>query len=354
MFGQNNNEAPQQPPVKPPTIPDENEVAPVLKPPMEKNVYVMPEKFRTGKKTSSNKPLIIVAVILVLVVIVTVTFFLYDSWKRNQQPITPITNLPPVEEIVAPQPEEPPLVPEVTTTLEEIMATETPATTTPEPAVATPTEPVLPSTSLTPPAISRDSDEDSLTDLEEVIMGTLPTNPDTDGDGFKDGNEILNGYNPTTAGNAKITTSPFIATLKADLSGDGIQTIYPKDWQTSVLADAKQAIITTETGEIIRISIRPNSQKFNVITWYLQDHPEVPMSQLKTVEVGTLSGIYTPNGLTAYLTDTDRSKIYVFEYIMNPQTEFRYPTLFAMAIRNFQLIPASSVPAANETATTTE
>lgn len=348
MFGQNNNQPPVQPPVMPPAIPDEKDAAPVLKPPQEKNVYVMPEKFRTNKKSSSNKPLIIAALILILVVIVTVSFFLYDSWKRNQQPITPVTNLPPAEEeIIAPQPEEPPLLPEVTTTLDDLMATETAATTTPEPipAPATPTEPVLPATSLTPPAMSRDSDADSLTDLEEVIMGTLVTNPDTDGDGYKDGNEILNGFSPTTAGNAKITTSPFIAVLKADLSGEGIETIYPKSWQTSVLADAKQAMITAETGEIIRISIRPNPQSLNVITWYLQDHPEVPMSQLKTVEAGGLSGIYTPNGLTAYLTGADRSKIYVFEYIMSPLAEFRYPTLLAMAVKNFQLIDAASIPA---------
>ena len=45
-----------------------------------------------------------------------------------------------------------------------------------------------------------DSDNDGLTDSEELIYGTDPNNPDTDGDSFKDGDEVKNGYNPKGAG----------------------------------------------------------------------------------------------------------------------------------------------------------
>jgi len=41
-----------------------------------------------------------------------------------------------------------------------------------------------------------DSDFDGLTDKEEEIYGTDPTNPDTDNDTFLDGEEISAGYNP--------------------------------------------------------------------------------------------------------------------------------------------------------------
>lgn len=42
-----------------------------------------------------------------------------------------------------------------------------------------------------------DSDLDGLTDYEEInIYGTDPLNPDTDGDSYSDGEEVLNGYNP--------------------------------------------------------------------------------------------------------------------------------------------------------------
>ncbi|RJQ31438.1 hypothetical protein C4572_02545 [Candidatus Parcubacteria bacterium] len=43
----------------------------------------------------------------------------------------------------------------------------------------------------------RDSDNDGLTDWQEVIVWlTDPLKPDTDDDGFKDGDEVKNGYDP--------------------------------------------------------------------------------------------------------------------------------------------------------------
>lgn len=41
-----------------------------------------------------------------------------------------------------------------------------------------------------------DSDKDLLTDEREEELGTDPNNPDTDGDGYKDGVEVANGHDP--------------------------------------------------------------------------------------------------------------------------------------------------------------
>lgn len=45
-----------------------------------------------------------------------------------------------------------------------------------------------------------DSDGDGLSDLREKAMGTDRLNPDTDGDGFPDGVEVTNGFNPAGEG----------------------------------------------------------------------------------------------------------------------------------------------------------
>ncbi|HBH46684.1 MAG: hypothetical protein A2445_03465 [Candidatus Jacksonbacteria bacterium RIFOXYC2_FULL_44_29] len=45
-----------------------------------------------------------------------------------------------------------------------------------------------------------DLDGDKLWDYEEAKYGTDPQNPDTDGDGFKDKIELINGYNPNGPG----------------------------------------------------------------------------------------------------------------------------------------------------------
>ena len=49
-----------------------------------------------------------------------------------------------------------------------------------------------------------DSDNDGLTDVMEEVYGTNKNNPDTDGDGYKDGEEVKNGYDPAIPGDAKL------------------------------------------------------------------------------------------------------------------------------------------------------
>jgi hypothetical protein len=56
-------------------------------------------------------------------------------------------------------------------------------------------------------AQSVDSDNDGLFDREEArVYKTDPLNPDTDGDGFRDGDEVRGGYNP--AGSGKLYDLP--------------------------------------------------------------------------------------------------------------------------------------------------
>lgn len=50
------------------------------------------------------------------------------------------------------------------------------------------------------PLPQKDTDGDKLWDYEEVKYKTDPQNPDTDGDGYKDKLELINGYNPNGPG----------------------------------------------------------------------------------------------------------------------------------------------------------
>ncbi|MDO9399104.1 MAG: hypothetical protein Q7T79_00235 [bacterium] len=52
-------------------------------------------------------------------------------------------------------------------------------------------------------AREKDSDNDLLSDKMELQYGTNPNKADTDGDGHKDGAEVLDGYNPKGSGNLK-------------------------------------------------------------------------------------------------------------------------------------------------------
>lgn len=52
--------------------------------------------------------------------------------------------------------------------------------------------------------VSQDSDKDGLSDDLEAVYKTDKNNPDTDGDGYKDGEEVEKGYDPALPGDAKL------------------------------------------------------------------------------------------------------------------------------------------------------
>ncbi|MCK4799597.1 hypothetical protein KAS31_01325 [Candidatus Parcubacteria bacterium] len=65
---------------------------------------------------------------------------------------------------------------------------------------------------MTPSSSGPDFDNDGLNNEMEEIYGTDKNNPDTDGDGFKDGEEVKNGYDPTISGNARLNYDELFST----------------------------------------------------------------------------------------------------------------------------------------------
>jgi hypothetical protein len=297
-------------------------------------VYVMPDKYVAKMPTGNNGPLIIAVIVLVAVIIITGGYVIYDmvvNAQKAQVPTSAPTQIQPIEEPPAPVVEAPAPVIEVTTT-------------------PTTTSEVVPEEPAVIVGISKDSDGDGLTDIEETVYGTLPSNSDSDGDGFKDGDEIANGYSPIRAGSAKLVDSPFISALTSVFADNNFKTIYPKDWVVSNINENHQILITSGTGEVIRISVKDNLEGLSALAWYLRDRPQTPVSELVSVQTksGDLTGVYAPDGLSAYLTNSDKSKFYVIEYLAGRQTEFRYPAVMKMIIANLVLI--KEAPATQQSA----
>lgn len=313
----------------------------VTPPETSSEVYIMPEKYMLlGKAKSGGKGLIIAGIILIFVIIITATFLIYDileSRRLNQQPQPQVT-APRVELV-----EQPATTLPTTTTTDDLEA----ETTTDE-EVENGTEDSEMEEDIDEEegdevtAVSLDSDSDGLTDLEEVIFGTSPTNVDTDDDNYQDGVEVSAGYSPTTPGSAKLDTSPFVMSLTANFENYDYGLFYPKEWQSSLINTNRQILVTASTGEIFRITIKENQTRLPAMSWYLQENPTIPVSQLTMVDnlQKNLSGIYTADKLMAYLTDAQREKIYIFEYVVGRQTEIRYPAIFNMLVRTFRVTEA--------------
>lgn len=111
---------------------------------------------------------------------------------------------------------------------------------------------------------ANDDDGDGLTNAQEAYWRTDPNNPDTDGDGFKDGEEILTGHNPLVKGpddwldpSKNLTQRTVSLTLGGVLAGDLNPASAGYQQSVKMLADAivqqykENVAVTTDPLNIV-------------------------------------------------------------------------------------------------------
>ncbi len=92
------------------------------------------------------------------------------------------------------------------------------------------------------PTIIVDSDNDRLSDADELAWGTDPNNPDTDGDSISDGDEVAQGRNPLVVELPPVPTG--LRTPSSD--GDGTFTVR---WNPQATANSYQLQQKTSDGQ---------------------------------------------------------------------------------------------------------
>ncbi len=195
-----------------------------------------------------------------------------------------------------------------------------------------------------PPA-GLDSDSDGLTDLEEALFGTNIHNPDTDEDGFLDGNEVFNLYNP----NGRAPSTLLNAGLVKQESGTiGWTMLIPKVWTlTQTVPDGSKATIDTGKAEKFTISVEDNANYTPIVKWYLAHHPSVQASQiLQYRSKKGYKGIIGADLLATYI--PWGKYVFVFTYHLNGQPFINYRTTYSMMLNSLTLtgLPQISPPVA--------
>ena len=197
-----------------------------------------PPPLPTGKplpaKKKSNAKVLVIAGALVLVALGLAGFFLLQTLEAPEAEPEPQAVLPP-----------PPLG---STAGETEGAGETgkpPETTDP---FASPARPGV------------DSDSDGLTDVEEQILyATDPFLPDTDTDGFLDGNEVFHGYNPKGTAPSTLETAglvkPYNASVAMGEDAPPYAILYPAAWEVG--GDTVNVGFISTTGERITLAVTP-------------------------------------------------------------------------------------------------
>lgn len=184
-----------------------------------------------------------------------------------------------------------------------------------------------------PPA-GLDSDSDGVTDVEETLYGTNMRIPDTDGDGFLDGNETFHLYNPAGKAPVKLLDS---ALIKVVTSRVGWILSIPSSWSITMNTnDGSKATIDTKHGETFVISVEDNPSKQPVLDWYLSRHPQVVASQVLSYRSkGGYVGILSADQLTTYLPWGDQ--VFALSYELHGQPFINFRTTYSMILNSLLL-----------------
>jgi hypothetical protein len=122
-----------------------------------------------------------------------------------------------------------------------------------------------------------DSDQDGLSDDEEITYGTNPSSRDSDGDGYSDGAEVKSGYDPLKpAPGDKIIKTQKIAIEKIENSEDKNLTTEISNELASLITERaaeKKTITTDDLDSMIENVAGP--------TLSYEDLPEVDTSEIK-------------------------------------------------------------------------
>ncbi len=258
-------------------------------------------------KKKSNAKMLLVAGVLVLIALGLAGFFLLQTL---QQPAAPSES-----EVVLP----PPPLGET--------AEETPSETEERPET-------------TPPASSEarpgtDSDSDGLTDVEEqTIYATDPFLPDTDADGFLDGNEVFHRYNPNGTAPGTLESAglvkPYNASVATSTEPLPYGILYPAVWSLTG-EDPINAVFLAPTSEQVLLTVSAKAAGEALASWLTSQGMD-PTTFRASVTKNGLSLLTSEDQLTAYVDGGDQ--VVTLRYDLGIKGSVDYLQTFQMMLNS--------------------
>ncbi len=175
------------------------------------------------------------------------------------------------------------------------------------------------------PAPGTDQDSDGLTNTEEILFGSDPRNPDTDGDTYLDGNEVYHLYNPRGGAQALLVDAGFAREFSA--KEFSYTAIYPSRW-TATTGDApsQEMIFRVPTGEQVRIYVTTKDQ----------------ITGFDTLEQATTKKGYaarlSKDKLTTYIESGRGTALYVVTYELKDVLIINFLTTYQMMVNSLTIL----------------
>jgi len=181
---------------------------------------------------------------------------------------------------------------------------------------------------------SLDTDDDLLTDVEEIMYGTSFDQPDSDGDGYIDGQEMMNFYSPKEAGQ-KLMDSDLFTYYKNDKFQ--YEVIYPQTWSpNSVDENGSVIIFNSPTSQFFEIVVEEKDMSIdNIVDWYAKQLPGLDKDELRHTIVGQdIEAIYSLDGSTIYFIYNDW--VVALSYNLGIEQEADYLTTWKILIKSWK------------------
>mgnify|MGYP006416174205 FL=1 len=322
------------------TIASTNAGKPIVKgKPVASGVVAKPPKLSKPKAPGSKKNLNLIIILVIVVVVLGSAFLLYKSYDQTgSESVTPVVQAPKVQ----PMPEQP------------VVPVEEPEE--PEPVIEPVEEPVVEEDELkfNPDDINQyslgllagpDKDKDKLTDAEEVVFGTSESLNDTDGDVYKDQEEIMNFYSPVDETSVRLWEKDFVDYYTNNMYGYKI--LYPTTWLIQPLDqdDPSDLMISSNQNEFVNILVYEKKPAQSVDNWYLSIASSVKISQLKHYKTyNELNVVESPDGYTVYVESPAKDKVFAVNYNIGLKEKANFPNVFAMIVSSFEFVEVVTQP----------
>lgn len=276
--------------------------------PREPVIYTMPERFYTPpkKKVPATTVFFVVAGVAFLFVVLGAAWY-FTRGLRVAQPVS----APPVTP--------PPVSPSPLAPAEDVPVSAQPAA---QPVIETP--PAAPETTLPRAA---DVDADGLTAREETLFKTSENQPDSDADGYLDGHEVINLYNPAGTAPEKLEAAGLATAFRNSLFG--YEFLYPAGWkQESADPDGREIVFRTETSETVRVSAIDNANGLSLPEWYQTSVSGASPVLREIVSRSGSRGLATPNGLKAFM--AKGNTVFALTYDTGTEAAVNFPRAFEL------------------------
>ena len=305
------------------------------------------------KKTGHKKKFVVLVIIIIFLLLASIVSWLYLSRGSEDK------KMPAAEQATSPRP---------------VVIPQPKPVTPPKPVVVTNTPKKIDKPTSTPrlrlsfPSMflqnSGDLDADDVTDIEEELLNTDSGVWDTDGDGYFDGQELFNLYNPAGFAPVRLIDSGLIREYVSPMLGYRIY--HPIAWRASAVeSNGSHVIFSSIIGDYIEIYTFENHKKESFQDWFAENARGQKYSDLdESTNRFQVTGFKRSDSLVAYFWSEDQ--IFVMTYNVGSNIEVSFPNVMKMMIQSFRkskvmveipdqpVLPVPGLVSTSTTATSTD